>query len=113
MSARQMVYLPVIEAAMLDMAERDNAARHTFQRRPLSPVELILIGVFLAGDRRRTVYRIEVEGREVGTATERADKPLTPWRLTMPGHCSNLVQPSRDELMDAVARILSTGAIWR
>jgi hypothetical protein len=112
MQKTTLFYLPAIATAIVDMNERDSAARHTFQRHPPSPVELLLTGVFQAGDRRRVVYRIEVEGREVGTATEWADKPLAPWRLTLPGHCANFVQLSRDALMEAVARIFTTGSIW-
>lgn len=106
-----MVYLPVLEAAMMDMAERDNAARHTFQRRPLPSAELVLRGTFTASNRKRFVYRVEVEGREVGTAIERPDD-LKPWRLTMPGHCGNLAYHTRSELLAVVGRILSSGSIW-
>jgi hypothetical protein len=83
----------------------------TFQHRTIPAAELVLIGVFSASNRRRTMYRIEIEGRLIGTAIERPDQ-LKPWRLTMEGHCGNLAHYSRDELAASVARFLSTGAIW-
>ena len=106
-----MVYSPVIEAAIVDLDGRDHAARHTFQRRALPSAELVLRGTFTASNRTRLVYRIEVEGREIGTAIERPDD-LKPWRLTMPGHCGNLAYYTRADLLAVVARILSSGSIW-
>ena len=75
-------------------------------------VDLELTNVFSAGGRRRTVYRVVADGQEVGTAIERDDQPLKPWRLTMPNHCGNIVKASREDLVATVARVLSTGAIW-
>ena len=111
MQKTHLSYLPAIAAAIVDMEERDHAARHTFQRRALPTAELVLIGVFSANQRRRTVYRIELEGREIGTAIERPDD-LKPWRLTLPGHCANFAHYSRADLLATVARTLSTGSIW-
>jgi hypothetical protein len=112
MTKTAMVYLPAIAAAMVDMAERDAAARHTFHRRPLPPIELELAGVFSANGRRRTRYNVVVDGVEVGTAIDRTDIAALPWRLTMPGHCGNLGHISRDALLATVRRVLTTGQVW-
>jgi hypothetical protein len=84
----------------------------SFKATAPAAVDLELTCVFSANGRRRTVYRIVADGQEVGTAIERADQPLKPWRLTLPGHCGNIARPSREELVATVARVLSTGAIW-
>jgi hypothetical protein len=112
MTKTQMVYLPAIAAAIVDMNERDCAARHTFQRRALPLIDLELVGVFSANGRRRICYRIIMDGEEVGTAIERPDQTAKPWRLTMPGACGNLGHISRDALLATVRRVLVTGQVW-
>src|SRR6186713_2010025 len=47
-------------------------------------VEMVMKGTFCAGDRRRIVYRLIVDGEEFGTAVCWTSKTLWPWGLTIP-----------------------------
>jgi hypothetical protein len=115
LSARR--YIPMGEphltaaAAVLDAAGVW-APGDVAERPALPPVEFALIGRFCANNRPRTLYRIVIDGREIGTAAQYDYRPSAPWSLTMPSHCANLAHASRADVIASVHRILTTGQIW-
>lgn len=71
------------------------------------PVELVLVGRFNANGRSRTLYRLVIDGREIGTAAQYDHRPTAPWSLTVHGYCANLAHESRTTVLSAVQRFLS------
>ena len=54
----------------------------------------------------RTTYRVLADGQRVGNAAELAHDHAAPWRLTLPGHCSNLRRSSRETVLATVRWLL-------
>ena len=79
---------------------------------PAHHVEVMLVGVFCAGDRRRVVYSILADGIEIGTAMHWTSKTLWPWGLTLPAGCIvNFGFRNKGDLVAAVHRFVKTGEI--
>lgn len=75
-------------------------------------VEVFLIGVFSAGDRRRVLYTILADNVEIGTAVHWTSKVLYPWGLTLPaGRIINLGFRNKADLVAAVERFVRIGEI--
>ena len=115
LSARR--YLPMgdahLTAAAAVLEDAGVWAPGDVAKRPaLPPVELALIGRFSANNRPRTLYRLVIDGQEIGTAAQFDSRPSAPWSLTIPNHCANLAQASRADVLATVHRVLTTGQIW-
>jgi hypothetical protein len=75
-------------------------------------VTMEMHGTFCASDRRRIVYRVAVDGQQLGTATCWTAKTMWPWGLTIAhARVINYGFKSRDDLMAAVERFVTTGRI--
>src|SRR3954470_14129414 len=75
-------------------------------------VEVFLIGVFAAGERRRVLYSILADNIEIGTAVHWTSKTAWPWGLTLPaGGIVNLGFHTKDDLTAAVRRFVKTGEV--
>lgn len=113
LSARR--YLPTGDAHLTAAAAVLEAAGiwapgEVAERPALPPIELEMVGRFCANDRARTVYRLVIDGREIGTAAQFDNQPTAPWTLTVPGYCANRVHQSRAEILRTV-RLLLTGQL--
>jgi hypothetical protein len=109
LSAHQ--YIPIGDADLTAAAVLDAAGvwspGEVAERPALPPVELELVGRFCANNRPRTVYRIVLDGREVGTAARYDNRPTAPWSLTMPGFCANRSHESRAAVLRTVRLVLT------
>jgi hypothetical protein len=75
-------------------------------------IEVFLIGVFSAGERRRVLYTILADGIEIGSAVHWTSKTVWPWSLTLPAGCIvNLGFRGKADLTAAVHRFVRTGEI--
>ena len=75
-------------------------------------VSLQLHGTFCAGSRRRVVYRLIVDGQQIGTAVATTAQAMAPWTLTIAR--TGIMDkgfPTRLTLIHAVERYLATGRI--
>jgi hypothetical protein len=111
LSARR--YIPTGDASLATAAAVLDAAGvwspgEVAERPPLPPVELVLVGRFCANGRARTLYRIVIDGREIGTAAQFDNRPTAPWSLTVRGYCANRAHESRAAVLRTV-RLLLTG----
>jgi hypothetical protein len=84
-----------------------------FQSDPAAAVvEVMIVGTFCAGERRRVLYTILADGIEIGTAVHWTSKTLWPWGLTLPANCIvNFGFRNKAELTAAVERFVRTGEI--
>src|SRR4051812_42206914 len=72
-------------------------------------VEVLLIGVFCSGERRRVIYSILADGIEIGTAVHWTSKTVWPWGLTLPAGCIvNFGFRDKQSLTAAVRRFVRT-----
>jgi hypothetical protein len=79
---------------------------------PEQHVEVLLVGVFCAGERHRVLYSILADGIEIGTAVHWTSKTMWPWGLTLPSGCIvNFGFRSKQDLISAVHRFVKTGEI--
>lgn len=75
-------------------------------------VTLEMHGTFCVSDRRRIVYRVLVDGQQLGTAVCWSAKTLWPWGLTIAhARVVNLGFRSRDDLVKAVHHFVQTGSV--
>lgn len=75
-------------------------------------IEVMIVGTFCAGERRRVLYTILADGIEIGTAVHWTSKTAWPWGLTLPAGCIvNFGFHSKGELIAAVERFVRTGEI--
>jgi hypothetical protein len=75
-------------------------------------VEVLLVGVFCSGERRRVIYTILADGIEIGTAIHWTSKTVWPWGLTLPAGCIvNFGFKTKDDLVAAVERFVRTGRL--
>jgi hypothetical protein len=75
-------------------------------------VTMEMHGTFCGGDRRRIVYRLLVDGQQLGTAVCWTSKAMWPWGLTIAhARIVNYGFKSREDLMRAVERFVHTGSI--
>jgi hypothetical protein len=75
-------------------------------------VTLEMQNTFCSGDRRRIVYRVLVDGQQLGTAVLWSAKTLWPWVLTIAhARIVNLGFRSREDLVEAVHHFVQTGSI--
>jgi len=65
-------------------------------------IELVGAG----GSAGRTLYRVMAGDAQVGTAVELAADHAAPWRLTVPGRCTDLPRGSRRVVLATVGRLL-------
>ena len=74
---------------------------------------LVMHGAYCAGGRRRIVYRVIDDGRQLGTAVcWTAASTLYPWGLTIPSAgIINYGFECRAEMMRAIEGFISTGRI--
>jgi hypothetical protein len=69
-------------------------------------------GTFCSGDRRRLVYRLLVDGQQLGTAVCWTAKTMWPWGLTIAhARIINYGFKSREDLVAAVHRFVRTGSV--
>jgi hypothetical protein len=79
---------------------------------PSQHVEVMLVGVFQAGDRRRVMYAILADGIEIGTAINWTGKARYPWGLSLPAiSLVNYGFHDKADLVRAVERFVRTGEI--
>jgi hypothetical protein len=75
-------------------------------------IEVLLIGVFCSGERRRVLYTILADGIEIGTAIHWTSKTVWLWGLTLPAGCIvNFGFRDKQSLIRAVERFVKTGSI--
>jgi hypothetical protein len=75
-------------------------------------VSMEMHGTFCSGDRRRLVYRLLVDGQQLGTAVCWTAKTMWPWGLTIAhARIVNFGFKSREDLVAAVERFVSTGRV--
>jgi hypothetical protein len=75
-------------------------------------IEVMLVGVFCAGERHRVLYSILADGVEIGTAIHWTSKTHWPWGLTLPAGCIvNFGFRNKGDLVAAVRRFVKTGGI--
>jgi hypothetical protein len=72
---------------------------------------LVMHGTFVAGNRRRIVYRVLDDGQQLGTAVcWTAFNTLYPWGLTIPtANVINFGFASRADMMRAVQGFVANG----
>jgi hypothetical protein len=75
-------------------------------------ISLQLHGTFTAGSRRRVVYRLMVDGQQIGTAVATTAQAMSPWSLTIARTAvMDKGFPNRLAMIHAVERYLATGRI--
>jgi hypothetical protein len=80
--------------------------------KPAQHIEIAIVGVFQAGDRRRVLHMILADGVEIGTAINWTGKSLYPWGLSLPAaNLTNFSFRTKDGLIAAVHRFVRAGEI--
>jgi hypothetical protein len=73
-------------------------------------ITMEMYGTFCSGDRRRLVYRLFVDGKQLGTAVCWTAGTMWPWGLTIAhARIVNFGFKSRQDLMEAVEQFVLTG----
>jgi hypothetical protein len=65
---------------------------------------IALVPVTMSSD--RTTHAVLADGVRVGTAIELDHDRVAPWRLTLPGVCTNLRRSSREIVLATAQRLL-------